>query len=868
LAASQPPYLPILALRERDALGRADATALAETYVAAGEAAESGAGFGPGAPSEPDPRAAAAHFLVAGDLYFNLCRAPELARARYAHALTLVPGYPPALLALAGLHERAGRLEEAASLYELYSDGEPEAEDGAGFRAHMLEQLADLYQRMDGGRPDQVASALRRLVELDPDDLQARWRLAEALARLDGHERVEERAALMAEIAARVDHPDQRAAALLESARLLDEDLGQTDRAIPLYRQVVEAWPADRFARQALADALRRASRWEELAAERRAEAAELPEGPAAARALREAAALLAERLDHPAEAAAVYRDLCDRVPEDAEALAAMAEALARSGDTGAALDALEREVAARGADEHAEAALYRLAHRAEQAGRPADAEDAYRRALAIRPDSARAGAALLDLAVTRKDAAAEVDALVELAEGPTQASAGSGPAAADVAAELYERAAWLSAASVGDGERALHLFERALELDAGRRGALLGRVLLEARAGDPFAVGEALSELAAALPPSYAAASLYLRAVALADVQGDEPGVEDRMARALAAAPEDVGTLVVAAEYMPPLGPSSGLAPGATEGLARRAELFRDRAELAGDPSSQHDWQLDRAELLEACGRLREALAVVRGVLEQEPDAVRALQLLRRICRRGGDRDGLARASAALARLIGDREGKLELLREAVEIFDGEMHRIEHAAPIYRRILLEDPGGEEFQRLHEILISHDDVAGLFEILSQRIHHFADPERRGPVLVRYLVERANLRLRLRDDLGASRDLGSALEIDPVLPEALFLRAGALVRLGEAGDAARHYEGFLERAKDDDPRRGQAELALAEILAENMDDLSGAVAQLENVMRQAPADLSVRERLIDVLLRAGENRRAADELRTL
>ncbi|HWM88887.1 MAG TPA: hypothetical protein VNO33_23715, partial [Kofleriaceae bacterium] len=176
--------------------------------------------------------------------------------------------------------------------------------------------------------------------------------------------------------------------------------------------------------------------------------------------------------------------------------------------------------------------------------------------------------------------------------------------------------------------------------------------------------------------------------------------------------------------------------------------------------------------------------------------------------------------------------------------------------------------GGEEFQRLHEILISHDDVAGLFEILSQRIHHFADPDRRGPVLVRYLVERANLRLRLRDDLGAARDLGSALEIDPAHPEALFLRAGALVRLGEAGDAARHYQGFLERAGDDDPRRGQAELALAEILAENMDDLSGAVAQLENVMRQASADLSVRERLIDVLLRAGENRRAADELRTL
>ncbi|HKE15067.1 MAG TPA: hypothetical protein VKB80_09395, partial [Kofleriaceae bacterium] len=37
---------------------------------------------------------------------------------------------------------------------------------------------------------------------------------------------------------------------------------------------------------------------------------------------------------------------------------------------------------------------------------------------------------------------------------------------------------------------------------------------------------------------------------------------------------------------------------------------------------------------------------------------------------------------------------------------------------------------------------------------------------------------------------------------------------------------------------------------------------------ESVMRQSPGDLSVRERLIDVLMRAGENRRAADELRSL
>src|SRR6266545_794767 len=103
LAASQPPYLPILALRERDALARGDAAGLADIYVAAGEAAASGTGFGPGAASAPDLRAAAAHYLVAGDISLHLCRAPDLARARFGQALAVWPGYLPAVLALAAL---------------------------------------------------------------------------------------------------------------------------------------------------------------------------------------------------------------------------------------------------------------------------------------------------------------------------------------------------------------------------------------------------------------------------------------------------------------------------------------------------------------------------------------------------------------------------------------------------------------------------------------------------------------------------------------------------------------------------------------------------------------------------------------------
>ena len=849
LSATQPGYVPILALRERDALASADSTALAETYVSAAEAARTGQGFGPGAAGTPDPRTAAGYFVTAGDLYRHRVRTPDLARARYAQALEAVPGYPPAVEALAALHESAGRFDDALALYELHSEsGEP------AFRAHVLERLTEIYQRV--GKLDEVEGALRRLIALQPDEPGHRWRLEEVLASLG---RPRERAEVLLELAEKVDDPDRRIAALLEAARAFDDELGDVDRAIPLYRQVAEAWPTDPYARHALALALRRGHKWEELVTELRAEAAAAPSDAAAARALREASAVLLDRLDRAADAAQVCRELVERRPGDADALRALAEALVRAGDQVGALDALEREVDARGEGPGAVDAISRLAEQAERVGRADEAETAWRRALTLDASAARAAVAQLDLAVVRRNPAGEVDALVRLAESPV---------GLPVAAELLERAGWLAALAGGEtAEGAARLFERAVELEPGRRGALLGRLLVEARGGDPTAQGDALGDLAASLPGSYAAASLLLRAAVIAEVQRDEEGVEARMSRALGAAPTDPGTLVAAAEYLPPPGPSTGAiaASGRVEGLVRRAEAYGARAALAADPASMHDWQIGQAELFEAVGRLGDAARVVGQVLTQRPDDVRALQLIRRVCRRGGDRDSLARASAQLGGIIGDREGRVELLREAAAIFDHELGHTEHAVPTYRRLLVEEPTAPEYERLHEILSSADDIAGLFEILSQRIHALESGARGAPMAAA-LVERARIRLGLGDDRGAARDLGIALEIEPRHQDALYLRGGALKRLGRADEAAKCLERFLEDAGDDE-RRPQAELALSDILADS-NDLAGAIVQLGHVARQQPNDVPVRERLIDLLIRSGEHRRAAEELRNI
>ncbi|MFS8500088.1 MAG: hypothetical protein FWJ70_18025, partial [Micromonosporaceae bacterium] len=71
-----------------------------------------------------------------------------------------------------------------------------------------------------------------------------------------------------------------------------------------LYRQVLALWPEDTFARESLIDLLRAQERWTELVTVRRAEARALPDGPAARRALREAAWVLEVRLGDTASAA------------------------------------------------------------------------------------------------------------------------------------------------------------------------------------------------------------------------------------------------------------------------------------------------------------------------------------------------------------------------------------------------------------------------------------------------------------------------------------------------------------------------------------------------------------------------------------
>jgi hypothetical protein len=899
LEAGSPGFLPITALAERDALAHSDWIALARAYAGAAEAARLGTTFGPGVPHAGDPAAAAAFYVAAAEIWAHevarggdAAMADTEARAALGHALELSAGHPAATQALVELHERAGRVDDAAAVLEAIVRDAPTGDhDG---RAAALERLARLYR--DHGQPALASAAERRLYALAPDDVRLGWRVDAGLAIS-----LDDRAARidhLAQLAKRDPDPARRGIALETAARLAEE-AGDRARATELYRATLGVWPGDRYARAAVVELLRADERWDELVSERRAEAAELPDDAAGAgRALREAAWVLEDRLGRAADAALVYRELLDRSPDDPYALLGLIRTRAAAEDRDGLINALEQRadlVAAAGAQAATTAAI-ELALAQERAGRLDDALDSYRRARTSAPSdptvgAALAAAAIIDLSVARDDTAARVDAMSELARATADA---------DFAAALFEDIGWLYALVLEDFDQAAAGFASALAKAPGQRGALLGAALVAARRGEANDLSAAIERLASAVSSegegAATASALHLRAAALAVAAGDNDEAAARVAAARAASADDVGALVVTAEAQAPASPPKKGTPeetaAAVDQLLSRAEVLTMRADMADDPAARTSWELDRAEALECAGRLKEAGAVVTAVLKAAPDDLRALEALRRLTRRGNDRPTWARASLALASRIGDGAAKLAFLREAAAIFDpagqpevaalAGLHEDRAdgapagaygsdpaaAVAVYKRILTEDPTAPEFTRLCTIARQHGDVRTLALAIGDRLTAIdAGGALPATDAVPLLLERARVRAAIGDVRAAAADLDDLLRRDDAHAEALRMLADQVLALGDAQRATQLWRRYLT-VEQDAGRRADAELQLSKVLAENMDDVHGAIDQLERVIAASPHDAVHRERLIGLATRAQDWGRVVRELREI
>lgn len=854
LEASAPGFIVLTSAAERDALGRKEPADLARTYLAAAHAALLGTWQGPGQEPTADRDAAAALYVQGAELLAYEVGTPEAfeeARAALGKALEAKDNYPAAIEALVELDDLTGQLAEGLTRLRAAAAAAPRD----GQRA-ILER-AIRFARGHGDL-EAVLGLEREVVALVPGEPALQWRLESTLAQLG---KDDERAELLAKIAAADPDATRRGTALLAAARLR-ERAGAVEAATELYRQVLTLWPDDTFARESLVDLLRAQERWQELVAERRAEARALPDGPAARRALREAAWVLELRLGDVAQAAQVYEEWLGRAPEDRTAL----EGAARCRATLSGTDR-NGEVPARAALAEAEGtadARWLYARSLERAGQFDEAADQYRGLMVSEQPSVAATAAALglaDLAAARADTVMRVEATAALAGRTTDPRLG---------AALAEDSGWMYALVLEDFDRAAQSFEAAIALEPTRRGAHFGAMLVAARRGDPAQLAQAYEGLASTVQMPEAAAALLLRAAALAAAGGDLELANQRVAAARTAAPDDASALLVVAETGTIPSVESNDPFAAVDPLLARAEILEMRSALADDAAARASWELDRAEALELAGRLREAGAVVAAVLKSRPDDLRALTALRRMATRANDKGTAAQASYALARVLGDRTAKLDLLREAALVFDapGITGNTDYAVAAYRRIVALEPGAPEFDRLLALLRERADVRALMTAITDRLTWLeADAGGGGEAMVPLLLERATVMHGLGDQEGAMADLDALLDRSAKHVEALRFRADLAFNRGEVEAAVGLWRRYLA-AETRAPRRAEVELQLSQVLAENTGDVAGAIEQLERVVEANPDDLGLRERLLGLCLRVNDWDRAVRELRSL
>lgn len=858
LEASAPGFIVLTSAAERDALGRGDASALARTYITAAQAALLGTWLGPGQPPEPDPAAAAALYVQAAELLAYEVGAPEgieEARTVLGKALEAVPAYAPAIEALTELDETTGNVADALARLGAAADAAPT--DDA--KRALIERGIRLARSQ--GDLEAVLELERRIAGLAPGDLAVKWRMESTLAQLG---RDEERAQLLAALAGAEPDPTRRGTALLAAARLRERS-GAVEGATELYRQVLALWPEDTFARESLIDLLRAQERWAELVAERRAEARALPDGPIARRALREAAWILEVRLGDTASAAAVYEEWLTRIPDDRPALEGAARARGQFGDRNGEVVA-RRTIAELDPTPESQ---WLLARALERAGQFDEAADVFR-ALSVheQPSVAATSAALglADLASGRADTVMRLEATSALAGRTTDPRLG---------AALAEDSGWMYALVLEDFDRAAQSFEAAIAMEPHRKGALLGAALVAARRQDGGALQQAYDVLADSVQMPEAAAALHMRAAAMAAASGDLEIANQRVAAARTSSPDDVSALVVLAEASAtPQVEAPAATPDDTSAivdpLLARAEVLELRSALADDPAAQAVWELDRAEALELAGRLREAGAVVTAVLKTQPGDLRALEALRRMAKRADDRPTWAKASYLLARAIGDTQARVALLRDAVSVFDGSSLPDAGALTLaaYNRILSVEPGAPEIDRLLAILRERADVKGLVSVLSDRLTYLEAQESPEPTAaVPLLLERATVLHGLGDASGAMADLDALLDRSASHVEALRFRADLALHAGDVELAVALWRRCIA-AETRPQRRQEVELQLAQVLAENVNDIAGAIENIERVVQAKPDDVQLRERLLGLCLRANDFERAARELRVL
>jgi tetratricopeptide (TPR) repeat protein len=192
--------------------------------------------------------------------------------------------------------------------------------DDVSRRVDLLHQMAQLYEDSAGDLGSAFATLARALKEDSANETTQQQ--LDRVARATG--RFEDLAKVFQDLAAQIDDPTYASALYMTSARVQENDLGNLDTAIALYRKVLEIDPLSLAAAESLERLFRTAERYQELSIilQRKSEILEEPLDKKDA--LFQAAAIEEDVLNRSEAAIAVYSKVLEIDSDDVRAIDAL----------------------------------------------------------------------------------------------------------------------------------------------------------------------------------------------------------------------------------------------------------------------------------------------------------------------------------------------------------------------------------------------------------------------------------------------------------------------------------------------------------------------------------------------------------------
>jgi len=788
--------------------------------------------------------------LEAARLYSGPLSDVTGAMERYEQVLNLQPGQEGAIgdlvtlaqqpegfegagMLVMGPLEQLGRYAELAEVLAARArlSVDPEEKEDA------LRRLARLkVERLDD-QPGALSAYIQLLDVIDEDDLpqvlDQSGRIAVGLGR--GAEHLD----LLAERANRNSvSGGTRVAIALYAARLAEEVLGETQRALEVLVPLVEAGLAtamvcDRVERLARSAGDAQAM---ELALRELARLAGEP-GVQSRTMIRLGQVQLAQgRMDAAMES---FRDAFQST-HDRAALQGLEVVLERSGEHPpvALLDALENAYQATGNEKGlARITAHRLAIADEAdrprlleqlatvcdegGGTPEQALEAWGELLAYDPESTTALGRVIDLGRMALDRLPRSVALMHKAIERARRE-GLRPTT------LSLQAASLMLRDLGDAHGAHRTIQPVLADEPDHPEALELMIEISRGAGEFMALHQSLLRSAQVQTSQEGAVALWAEAASVAE----GPLQDAELAIA------DLEALLSVDEHDPNAWRKLIALLRATGNYRKLAESLGRRAVLTEEPTERRDLRYRLANLfLDKLERPDDAIAVYQDMLADnanDPDAARELEtLLRRFERWQDVRDVLERK-----RDLVPPQGRLAVQLELAQLAEVRLRDPAGALTRYREILLEHPGEPTaeaaVERLFRVSERWSDLADLFENRAERLRQASDLDgyrRATSALAALLAE------RLDHPERAKAILDDLLADDPTYVPALLAKASVYEAIGEQGAVAL----TLQRAAELDPQGPEGALLHLRLAKSTRSDSDRRKYHLEKALQLDPSN---------------------------